>query len=271
MKTILFPTDFSENALNALQYAIEIANGFGSTIYLLHTHKLPKKAGMLVSVEDIVHEEAIADIQYLADTHRKKLKNGVTFETTVLQGDAIREIVRCAHDWDIDLIIMGTQGASGLEKIFLGSTTNGVIKHTDLPILAIPNQYKFKDIKKIVFAVDSNDLGSVELLKPLLAIAKKYSSKIMVYHIETKEYDRGMDPKVGELLQGIEHSYHYELVSENINQSLNDFVADNQADFLCMLRRKRSLLDDVFHVSVTTKEVFNSPIPILILQEPGAA
>jgi len=65
----------------------------------------------------------------------------------------------------------------------------------------------------------------------------------------------------------VEHSFHYELDRDEVNESINSFVKDSAADLLCMLRRPRGFMEEVFHVSATTKEVFDSPVPLLVLKD----
>lgn len=269
MKNILVPTDFSRNAENALLYAAEIANKFGSRITLLHTFKVYSSAGMFVSVESYMEKDAAEHMLAAAERVEPMLSGGATLESKIIRGDAVPVIADLAEKGDYSLIIMGTQGASGLKEIFTGSTANGVMKNTRTPVLAIPNGYRYQPIKTIVFAVDEEGISHPGITSVLVKIARAFEAKIHVFHQDLGSRDDGIDPTVDIFLDGTDHSFHYELDEQNINESINSFVRDYQANLLCMVRRRRGFLEEAFHVSATTREVFDSPAPLLILQDEG--
>ncbi len=267
MKKLLVPTDFSDNAAPALEYAVDIANRFGSFITVINSYHIASTATVMISVESMMREESEADMAVLLDKMRPKLRNGATIEGKVTRGDAVGSISRTAAAGGYDLIIMGTQGATGLKEVFSGSTANGVIKHSGLPVLAIPAGFSFKPFETIIFAVDESGLSSAAPMSTLLSLAKTYGAKVRVYHKDTGEDDKGIDPTIDMFLESVEHSFHYELEAESFHQSLGAFTEDYKADLLCMIRRKRSFLERIFHQSATTREVFQIRVPMLILQD----
>ncbi len=269
MKKILVPTDFSENAENALTYAVAIANHFGGTITLLHTYKVYSSAGMFLSVESYMEKEAAKNMLQIVNRIEPRLERGAAIESRIIRGDAVPVISDMADKSGYGLIIMGTQGSSALKEIFTGSTTNGVMRSTDTAVLAIPNGYDFKPIKNIVFAVDEEGISHAGITVPLAKIAKSFGAMVHVFHQDVGTEDDGIDPSIDIFLNGVEHSFHYELDEQAVNESINNFVAEYDAGLLCMVRRKRGFLEEAFHVSNTTKEVFNSPVPLLILHDEG--
>lgn len=269
MKKILVPTDFSKNAESALAYAVEIANKFESRITLFNTYKVHSSAGMFVSVESFMERDAAEQMLAAISRIEPKLKGGASIESKIARGDAIPAITGLAEKGDYSLIIMGTQGASGLKEIFTGSITNGVMKHSLAPVLAIPDGYRYQAVKTIVFAVDEAGISHPGVISPLVRIAKAFDAKIHIFHQGLGSKDNGIDPTVDIFLDGADHSFHYELDEQNINESINSFVEDYQANLLCMVRRQRGFLEEAFHVSATTREVFNSPVPLLILHDEG--
>lgn len=269
MKNILVPTDFSPNAENALLYAVEIANKFGSKITLLNTFKVYSSAGMFLSVESYMEKDAAQQMLDAMKQVEPMLRGGASIESKISRGEAVPVITGLAKTGDYGLIIMGTQGASGLKEVFTGSITNGVMKATQTPILAIPNEYAFRPIDTIVFAVDEEGISHPGITSALVKIARAFEAKVHVFHQDIGSRDDGIDPTVDIFLDGVGHSFHYELDEQNINESINSFVKDYQANLLCMVRRRRGFLEEVFHVSATTREVFNSPVPLLILHDEG--
>ena len=265
MKRIIVPTDFSRNAYNAMDYAVAIANVFGAAIELVSIYQTSSRAGMLMSLEERIKQDAEASMDRMERSFNDKLKNGAHIKIRVLKGDTIATLARFAEQLEADLIVMGTQGASGVQEVFLGSTTSGLIKQTDIPLLAIPADADFDDLDKIVFAVDDLDVSSQKIVQPLTQIARKFDASVLVYHQEKDETDRGIDPSIDIFMDNVEHSFHYELDSDNVNESIKDFVEDYDADMLCMIQRKRGFWQNLFHSSVTTREVFHSKVPLLIL------
>lgn len=267
MNNILVPTDFSPNAYKAMEYAVEVANAAGATIQLVHTYKVSNKAGMLISIEAHIEEDVRKEMDQMLDHFGPKMKQGAYIKTQILRGETIQTLAKLAEQWPADLIIMGTQGASGLKEIFFGSVTSGVISQTKVPLLAIPRGFEFDGIHTIVFAIDDQDLGSQDVIAPLTALAKTFDAKIMVFHQEGEEGDQGIDPALESYLEHIDHSFHFELDREDVTESIRDFVEDYGANVLCMIQRKRGFIQSLFHSSVTKREVFHSEVPVLILKE----
>jgi nucleotide-binding universal stress UspA family protein len=266
MKKILVPTDFSDNARNALAHAIEIANLFGGQIHLLHAYRMPSRAGMFKSVESYMLDEIRPQMQDWEEWTKERLTGGGEVGHTILRDDFIHAVSAVASKQAIDLIVMGTQGASGIKEVFLGSNTGMILKHCRLPLLAIPSGFAFRPIRTIVLAIDDQDISSRQVLVPLSGLAKALQSKVLVYHVE-KEEDAGIDPSVSQFLEDLEFSLHYESDTSDFNKKLNAFVHDQQADLLCMVRRPKWIFERLFGGSVTLKTVFNSPVPLLVLRD----
>jgi nucleotide-binding universal stress UspA family protein len=269
MKKILVPTDFSKGAENALNYAIDFANRASGQITLLHAYRLHSTADMLVSVERIMEEEAHEQMQRLQQSVQARLRGSAAMDSIVARGEAVALITDLAARGGYSLIVMGTQGATGLKELFMGSTANGVIKHAKVPVLAIPGDFAFRPIRQIAFAIDDEVISHPGVTAMLVEIARSCRAKVLVFHQGLGDFDDGIDPAIDIHLEGVEHSFHYELDEAAVNESINNFVKDYAADLLCMVRRHRGFLESVFHVSVTTREIFNSPVPLLVLFDEG--
>lgn len=264
---ILVPTDFSDNAEHALAYAIQIGNLFNSRISLLHTYQVQSSTGTFKSVENYLLEDARSDMQILLKRYQDNVWGTQDLNYKILRGSPVEQIVRTAKINSINLIIMGTQGASGLKEIFLGSNTVGVIQQTMLPILAIPNEYLYRPIKKIVLALDSKDIVDAQILDPLIELAKKMDAEVLVYHVITAKENGHIDASITDYLSKVKHTLHFENEKESVNASINAFVKEQNGDLLCMISRPRGFWDRVFQPSITQKEAFRSAVPLLVLQE----
>jgi nucleotide-binding universal stress UspA family protein len=148
LKTILFPTDFSETSQEAARYAISFAREFKAKVFVLHVvnEKIFTESNMprVVSIEELERE--------MTEEARKRLKTlvpaeeaeGLDWETVIRQGEPFIEIIRFAKDQDVDLIVIGTHGRSGFEHIIFGSTAEKVVRKAPCPVLSVrPEQREF--------------------------------------------------------------------------------------------------------------------------------
>lgn len=265
MKKILVPTDFSDNANNALQYAINIGNFFEAEIHLLNIYEVRSTTGSFKSVREYILEDVERDIFNTIQKYKPSISGNTTLVGRGVEGSTVDVICSIATHEHFDLIVMGTQGASGLKEIFLGSKTSGVMKNSEAPLLAIPNDVQYKPIKDIVFPVDTGIVADRKLLRPMLELVDSYHSSVKVLHLETEKTEEQYDPGIDFLLAGINHSYHSIMSADTINNLVNQFVIEEEADMICMIRRERNFWDNMFHRSVTKKEIFDSPVPLLVL------
>ncbi len=267
MQRILVPTDFSPAARNALDYAIQLANHFGSRITLLSTYRAYSNAGTLVDVEDYMKQDSAEEMLTLIKPVEPLLENGALLDSKIVHGDPAPAIASYAKQEGYDLIVMGTTGATGLKEIFTGSTTNAVIKAATVPVLAVPTQAPFRHLRNMILAIDEKPITSAKVTAALRELAQVHSAHIYVFHQMVGDDSKGVDPSVGMYLDGLEASIHYELDPEDVNTSLEEFVKEHPADLLVMVRRKRSFFEGLFHRSVTAREVFHSGLPMLILHD----
>ena len=267
MKKILVPTDFSKNALNALNYAANFAQLFNSQLVLLHTFQVPGRSDMLVSMDTVIRKDAEKEM----DEMKKTVPAGISCETHVHKGNTPQTIARFAENENIDLIVMGTQGASGLKEVFIGSVTGSVMKLTQKPILAIPENYEFRPIEKIVFALANLALEGPESIEYLRLIAEKFNSKVEIFHHDksASKVEDEVFEAVG-WLKGIPLSIKLDSEGEEVNKSIKNFVEHSNPDLLCLVRRDRSTIgffERLFKDSVTSTQVFSCEIPLLILHD----
>lgn len=268
MLRILVPTDFSENADRALDYAVEVINHLGGHIVLYHTYEVKSTTGSFISIETYLKKDAHENLAQSIRRVESNLKRGASIEGKATRGRTVPLVCAVADKGNYDLIIMGTQGASGLKEIFIGSTTAGVIGRSATPVLAIPKGVSFRLPKRIVLALDSNAISGPAVTPLLLTLIEGFQARLSVFHLMKNEPALvGLDPSLGMYLGEIEYDIYEYLQKDGINSGINSFVAEINADLLCMIRHRRSFMDEIFHVSATRKEVFNSPVPLLILQD----
>ena len=262
MKTILFPTDFSENADNALNFAVEIARYLKMKLHIFNAYEAPYSTHtMSTTLLTIMKQESEKHIKLCAEKLKKRAPD-LEVETSVRHGNTIRLIVEKADHINAELILMGTKGASGFKEVFFGSNTASVVQHSSCPVLVIPNHATFTPFHKIVFASDlkmENYEASVNYLK---VFADVFYAQVLALHVLNEEENDSRDELK---LKGLKNSYHT-IKNNNLEEGINTFVEKNKADLLVIIARKHNILDLLFHPARLSKRLVNHiHIPLLVL------
>jgi nucleotide-binding universal stress UspA family protein len=139
-KKILVPTDFSELSLAAVEYALTFSRTFGARVFLLHT--LDTIPVLALDTMDFTTEKLILEIEKNAksDLHDfaiSRIRNIPNLIEVVRKGIAEVEIVKFANEERVDLIVMATHGRSGIAHVLMGSVTEKVIQHSQVPVLTV--------------------------------------------------------------------------------------------------------------------------------------
>jgi nucleotide-binding universal stress UspA family protein len=141
IKSILFPTDFSEGSAQALQYAVDMSKRYGAKLYVIHViYDIAKATGWYVP--HVSMDEMYKDIQEGAKKELERfgieeLAGVKNVERKVMTGVPHEEIINFVSTNRIDLIIMGTHGRKGIDKILFGSTAAQVVRHAPCPVLTV--------------------------------------------------------------------------------------------------------------------------------------
>lgn len=179
MKRILVPCDFSKPAINAYRFALDIAAQARGTIHLLHVIELPVlHDSLLMPVLDF-EEQLLQDLRKSAESRFKKITEKYTYEgANVVVKTEFGSVSRMLHDYiikeSIDIVVMGSHGATGARELFIGSNAERMVRKSPVPVLIIKDYYK-GPISNIVFpnvfeAEDQEDL--VMRVKALQAFFK---------------------------------------------------------------------------------------------------
>jgi nucleotide-binding universal stress UspA family protein len=141
IKRILFPTDFSEGSSHALPYAIDMAKHYGARLYLLHViYDIAKTTGWYVphiSMDEMYKDMEEGAKKELERYGLEELRGLKEVERAVRKGVHHEEIVRFANEKKIDLIVMGTHGRKGIDRILFGSTAAQVVRNAPCPVLTV--------------------------------------------------------------------------------------------------------------------------------------
>ncbi|MBA3900738.1 MAG: universal stress protein [Bacteroidetes bacterium] len=271
MKTILVPTDFSENAEKALYYALDFAIHNGSKVIILNAWDLPhQRSTFFVTIKNQIQEKAEMDMKELLDKVKENQKyKGLEIESYIMMGDAAPIIKQVAAVKNAGLIIMGTTGAGGIKKIFMGSNTTAVIEDAPCPVLAIPENAAFSQVEKILYATDFKD-DKLNALKQLLPIAKFFDAEIMIAHIS--DHEQSNEAAFKTFTEEVKQNLDYHKISfkyfnnSNVIDGLNQLIKSDNIQLLAMLTKKRGYFEKVFSRSFTKEMANAATAPLLAFQ-----
>ncbi len=274
MKTILVPTDFSEVAENALDYAVEIAKITKAKLVLFHVFNVPIIPAEIPIVipTDEMEKDAMNSLKKIEKKLQNKHGSKLTIECKSKCGFPVEEINLFAKENKVDLIVVGMEGENFLIEKIIGNITTSLIKKAKCPVLAIDKHVKFKNIKKIALACDYNKTDNNTILAPLKEFAQVFESHIFILNV-TQELEtvttvskavEGI--KLNHSLQNVNHSFHYAM-NEDIIEGINDFVDKMKIDMVVMIPRMHTALHNLFHEPNSKRMAFHTKIPLLALHE----
>lgn len=142
-KKILFATDFSENSKWALTYALSLAQKYEARLYILHVIQQPSyPLGMYAEISFDAMDKFNRNISDATEKEmknlcEKELKGFENYETTIISGVPFMEIIRLAKEKEVDLIVLGTHGRTGLDYVLFGSTSANVVRKAPCPVLSV--------------------------------------------------------------------------------------------------------------------------------------
>lgn len=278
MKKVLVPTDFSDNAWDALMYAIRLYDDIPCHFYILNTYQVsPSRTVNKMNIERDTHmyrvlkEDSENELKKIATYLKNNLLNNKhEFETLSLPGSLTTSLKRLVFNENIDMIIMGTAGASGAKEIFMGSNTIKAIKDIDLcPIISVPEKYEYEEPEQVVFATDLKRHFNVIELNCLRELQLIHNFKIRVIHVK-EEYvlDTLQQQNVEALKQYFEIdsiSFEEILTDTKVAEAINDFVVDQKINMVCLVNYEHSFIEKLTHEPIIKKMSFHSPVPLLIL------
>lgn len=278
MRKILIPTDFSENAWHAISYAMMLFKDESCVFYLLHTYspafyRMDYVVGgpEFSAIPDVGVDISLAGLEKTRQDIREEFPNDrhqielvSSFNTLT---DEIREL---SESKDIDLIVMGTQGASGAKEVFLGTNTVFVIRKATVPVLAVPENARYHPIRTMLFPSGYLSRYIREELRPVLDLARLQSSRILLLHIREEGglTDRQKDHKAH--LERCLEELDYETVEEEgglMPDAILKYVEEHPIDLLVMMNRRHSFFERLIVRQNIDQIGFHIHIPFLVVPD----
>lgn len=277
MTRILLPTDFSDNSLNAISFGLSLFKDEPCTFFLLNTYMPPVyhteyilgSPGQ-IGLGDLIQEESKNNLNELREKLEEEHKNPLhTFITYSAFNMLTNEISQITEAEKIDLVIMGTKGATGAQEILFGSNTVHTFRNSKCPVLAVPQGYAFKSPSSILFPTDFEVSYTAEKLAALLQISKMYKSKINVMHVFTQLSLNADQLKNRDSLKRIlgNNTLFHEVESDEIITAINKFQKKENVDLLAMVQNKHTFIERLFIEPTIKKIGFHVKVPFLVIPQ----
>lgn len=277
MVKILIPTDFSDNAFNAISYALAFFKYQKAEFYFMHAYE----------AEVYNHEELLSRTDFKNIVERVKLESeenlasllntvkeispnpNFKYFTIAAYSSLLDEADLIVDGKNIDLIVMGTKGKSNKNNLTFGSNTLQVLKYVQCPILAIPQGYTYQKPEHALFPTNFLIPYKRRELKLLCNLLSPFRTKIdMLYVSKSKKLSfRQEDNKafIEETVCENEINF-YNTDSKNIDEAINTYVINNTIDFLVMVNTRHSYLENILFQSTIDKISLKIAIPLLVMQ-----
>ena len=276
-KRILVPTDFSKNALNAVRYALDLYAKLNCEFYFLNVFRLdsyttdslliPEAGSAEYETAKLKSEEAFVKLLDILKLHQDNPKHSYhTISSFNFLSEALKKTI---SEKDIDLVVMGTQGASGTSGvIFASNTVNTMEKITECPVLAVPEHLRFSVPKELVFPTNYKSTFKRKELSYLIEIAKMHSASICILHVSkkpelTKEQENNKQ-LLDDILESVAHSFHT-LSEKNVAKGITTFVSSRDSDMIAFINRKHFFFGNVFSKPLVKEIGYDATVPVLAL------
>lgn len=278
-KHILIPTDFSLNALNAIKYAFEVFKAEECTFYIFHAYYIlaSSKGNPMFPVPDEMEYNAarqliVSEMNFLEKNvsaisdnpnHQLQFDFEYGFLIDALKDKVVKE--------NIDLIVMGTRGATNDRKVAYGRNAIDVMeKMRNCPVMAVPSNVKYKKFNEIIFPTNFEENYNLDDLKILKGIAKITSASIGIFHLGE---ERILNPKqqqnkifLEDQLRPVDFDCHFHS-GENLLESLLRFVNDRNSSMICFVNRKHWFFGNIFSNPLIKSLGVHATVPILALHD----
>lgn len=268
---ILVPTDFSENARSAFAYGYQLFNQFGDAeMVLMNSYENPRgAAGVMMSLEEIMRKDSERELEMeLEELTARFPKANIS---VISRYGAIENCVeRTVREEGIDYVVMGTFGGSPFKNALMGSNTKKAIEKTTAPIIAVPKDYKFKGLTKMVVATDLQRLDKVDVLQPAVDLATYCKGEIHLVYVTDDAKGIDIEKQASELPSyefWKKHNVKYAVVeNDNIAKGLGSYTANADAELIVTIPRAVSFWEGLFKKSVTSEMAYRAEHPILALK-----
>lgn len=277
MRKIAIPTDLSENAKNAFEYAMALFNessifyilhAYAEAVYLPETLSLPDNQVEIKKKE--VAENCEIEINKLIDEMRERFpESNHQFRVLTNCGYLLNEVNQLVNSENIDILVMGTRGKTNDRNLTFGSNTLQVLKQVQCPVLCIPENYTYKTPKKILFPTNYMVPYQKRELKLVDEICSYYNAEVHLLYVSNFGLLSKRQKTNQEFLQkqlDTDSITFHQIEESSKTNIFNETIDEMDIDLLVMVNSRRSYLEHLFTKSTIDKIGLKPKIPFLVLQ-----
>jgi nucleotide-binding universal stress UspA family protein len=277
MKNILIPTDFSENAMNAIRFALEFFKYDHTEFYFLHVYE-----DEVYDNHELLEETSFNDVKTIVGNQSQLKLQSLLKEVNEISPNprykyhivsAYNSLIDEVDTWviakNIDLIVMGTKGETSNKSFAFGSNTLQVLKYVSCPVLAIPETYVYTQPKHVLFPTNYLIPYRRRELNLLSNMVAPYRSVIDILYISASNKLSKRQEDNRDFLESEfpENQLNFKtLASKNITQSISEYVETEKIDLLVMVNTRHSFLEDMLYRCKVDELCLQTQIPFLALQ-----
>jgi len=263
MTPIVFATDYSPIAQNAVIYAAELAKYLEVELEIIHAYVIPfaytDSPVPLLNVEEI---QNIAETSMQAELKRVQAAfPTLKITSRILPGEIIDCLVEVVEAKSPLMIVMGTSG-TGSGSFLWGSAAVKALRTLTIPVLAVASDIIWKPIRNICFAADYEQISESTPFEKVIDWVERLKARLFIVHVENQNSITEIPALLEQKLQALQPTYH-SIVNENMVEGINEYIQEKQVDWLVVVPKKYGFLENLFHKSRTKILAQGSNVPVL--------
>jgi nucleotide-binding universal stress UspA family protein len=258
---IIVPVDFSENSINAARFAAKMLTGnYGATLYLFHSYEKSKDAASAeASISKIIaqlKEESIVKVEVIVEE----------------SDDFIETLERKIRHLDADLLVMSIKEKTKIEQVISSSNSLRMIEKNLCPVLVVPHDATFNEIKNVAIASDFKDVANSIPLVPVKRVLSLFKPSLHIVNINSEIYvslnEEYLDQR-GQMLQMFSefNPEFYFITTYDFHETMRQFIDDKNIDMVLTFPRKHSFINNLIKGNNTKRLVMESSVPVLAAHE----
>jgi len=271
MKQIVVATDFSNCASNAMEYAVELARILKIEVCAIHaiarTEGLDNNVYNAIFIDDYYNNKKTALANWAAGFVSRDEYKDVSVTTLCEVGSLSSVLTNYMDSHPVELLVMGTMGATGISGLF-GSNASAMVSKTRVPILVIPLETSFAPNPVITLATDFTSELSAEDINALneLIIAFNLEKLVVLNILEAPEWktNEAGENKMKALINNTALDFKY-ISEDSTKEGIMNFVQGNNTDILCLVKHHHNFVFSLFNRSTVTQVMNKSVKAVLVL------
>lgn len=275
MKTIIAPTDFSPASLNAVNYAADMACVTNCELLLLYVFPYAVVTGevpITVYGDDNSKAYQKEKLDKLREDLLYRTRDRIKITARIEEGDVRVKIEEYCLLMNPYAVVLGPETAGRIGEIIGAAITTEAIKNLQWPVIIVPVNVHFANIKRVGLACDFKQVVNTIPVKEIKAVIKEFNAELHVLHVHDDAgvaYDVDTIEESGwlqEMFYDVQPKYHL-INNDNIEEGIEQFADSNKLDMLIVVPKKHGILHNLFAKSHSKRLALHSHVPVLSVHE----